>query len=82
MVSTDDTVGGACTGSLEALVAGSCGASVSAARCDASAAEEAAAVLGAPARRAGVPPTTSFVNSGGVLADAVLASQTAGAPPI
>lgn len=66
------------TGFLEAVSNGTCGASVTAVRCDTSAAEEAEAVFGPSARHVGVPPITSTVNSGGVLADAVLASQTAG----
>lgn len=68
-----------CAGFLEDVVSGRCAAAVTAARCDTASADEAAAVLGAGARRAGVPPITSIINSGGVLADAILSSQTAGA---
>jgi hypothetical protein len=69
-----------CAGFLEDVVSGRCAAAVTAARCDTASADEASAVLGAGARRAGVPPITSIINSGGVLADAILSSQTAGAP--
>jgi len=61
---------------------GGCAASVSAARCDAAMAEDAAAAVGAPARAAGCPVTAGMLGSGGVLADAVLGRQTAGAAPL
>lgn len=61
---------------------GGCAASVSAARCDAAMAEDAAAAVGAPARAAGWPIMVGMLGSGGVLADAVLGRQTAGAPPL
>ena len=67
-----------CAGFLEDVVSGRCAACVTAVRCDTASADEVAAVLGAGARRVGVPPITSIINSGGVLADAILASQTAG----
>ena len=35
-------------------------------------------MFGPAARKQGVPPVTGVIHSGGVLADAVLASQTAG----
>lgn len=73
-------IGNKCAGFLEDVVSGRCAAAVTAARCDTASADEAAAVLGAGARRAGVPPITSIINSGGVLADAILSSQTAGVP--
>ena len=66
-------------GFLEDVVSGRCAACVTATRCDTASADEAAAVLGAQARHKGLPPITSVINSGGVLADAILASQTAGA---
>ncbi len=65
-------------GFLEEIVSGRCAACVTATRCDTASTDEAAAVLGAGARRVGVPPITSVINSGGVLADAILTSQTAG----
>ncbi len=65
-------------GFLEDVVSGRCAACVTAVRCDTASADEAAAVLGSGARRLGVPPITSVINSGGVLADAILTSQTAG----
>ena len=68
-----------CAGFLEDVVSGRCAACVTAARCDTACADEAAAILGAGARRVGVPPITGIINSGGVLADAILSSQTAGA---
>ena len=52
---------------------------MAASSCDASAAEDAAAAVGAPARRLAHPGVTGILGSGGVLADAVLGSQTAGA---
>ena len=52
-------------------------ASTVAMRCDAATAEDAAA---APARRLRHPSVSGILGSGGVLADAVLGSQTAGAP--
>ncbi len=61
---------------------GGCAASMSAARCDAAMAEDAAASVGAPARAAGWPIMVGMLGSGGVLADAVLGRQTAGAPPL
>ncbi len=61
---------------------GGCAASMSAARCDAAMAEDAAAAVGAPARAAGWPIMVGMLGSGGVLADAVLGRQTAGAPPL
>jgi len=45
-------------------------------------AEDAAAAVGAPARAAGCPVTAGMLGSGGVLADAVLGRQTAGAAPL
>jgi nicotinic acid phosphoribosyltransferase len=60
------------------VIAGRCAAAVTAVRCDTGSAEEVAAVVGACARRRGVPPVTSVLVSGGVLADALLPSQTAG----
>ena len=78
----------AAVGSLRFLVCagpsampGSFGAaSTVAMRCDAATAEDAAAAVGAPARRHRRPSVSGILGSGGVLADAVLGSQTAGAP--
>ena len=65
-------------GFLGSVMDGRCASSITAARCDTASIEEAAAVFGPAARKQGVPPVTGVVLSGGVLADAVLASQTAG----
>ena len=65
-------------GFLDDVIRGRCAAAITAARCDTGSAEEVAAVMGPQSRARGTPLVTSVLVSGGVLADAVLASQTAG----
>ncbi len=57
---------------------GRCGSSITGARCDTSSMEEAAAVFGPSSHKKQFPPISSVINSGGVLADAMFASQSAG----
>ena len=65
-------------GFLDDVASGRCAAAVTAARCDTGSAEEVAAVMGPLSRARGAPLVTSVLVSGGVLADAILAAQTAG----
>lgn len=59
-------------------MSGKCASSIRAARCDTASSEEVAAIFGSNSRKQGVPPISGVIHSGGVLADAVLASQSAG----
>ena len=65
---------GEAAGILRAAISGSYGGLVTVSRCDTASAADVADVL-APGR--GVPPVQGIVNSGGVLADAVISKQTA-----
>ena len=65
-------------GFLHEVMTGRCGSSLTAGRCDTSNMEEAAAVFGPSTDKQRVPLISGVINCGGVLADAVLASQSAG----
>ena len=65
-------------GFLHEVMAGKCGSSITAGRCDTANSEEAAAVFGPNSYEQEVPPISGIIHSGGVLADAVLASQSSG----
>ena len=59
-------------------MAGEYTSSITATQCNTSYRDEAASILGPLSRTRGGQPITSIIHSGGVLADATLASQTAG----
>ena len=65
-------------GFLYKVMAGKCGSSITAGRCDTASSEETAAVFGPSPYMQQGPPISGIIHSGGVLADAVLASQSAG----
>ncbi|KAK9803996.1 hypothetical protein WJX72_011444 [[Myrmecia] bisecta] len=69
---------GEATGLLADVVSGRSAACVTITRCDTASTEEAAAVVTGLRRVKGKPRVQGVINCGGVLADAVIASQTAG----